>query len=118
MQWKIGYPYLEGPVGNAAGRASRYLLDLKLRTSVNPSTTMTKAQEFSIKVQSEDPKKKEKPENEKANIEGAPKPVKDAKGEEEGEELVRSFIQFMTTVALSSTCSQKKISSLRNSLKC
>ena len=49
---------------------------------------MTKAQEFSVKVQSEDPKKKDKPENDKATTNGVSKPIKETKGEE-GEELVR-----------------------------
>ncbi len=51
---------------------------------------MTKAQEFSIKVQSEDPKKKDEPESE--NPGSTSKPTKDAKKEGDGEELVR--IQF------------------------
>lgn len=50
---------------------------------------MANEQDFSIKVQAEDPKKKDKPENVKPEAEGSAKPVKDAKGEKEGEELVR-----------------------------
>jgi hypothetical protein len=48
---------------------------------------MTKAQEFSIKVQSEGPKKKDEPESE--NPGSNSKPTKDAKKEGDGEELVR-----------------------------
>lgn len=59
---------------------------------------MTKAQEFTIKVQSEDPKKKEKPENDKPDSEGSSKLLKDAKKDakegEEGEELVRCFLEL------------------------
>jgi 26S proteasome regulatory subunit N1 len=47
---------------------------------------MTKAQEFSIKVQSEDPEKKEKPEGEQPSAPAASKPSKVKK---DGEELVR-----------------------------
>jgi len=46
---------------------------------------MSKPQEFSIKVQSEDPKKKEKPDD-KPSLEGSSKLLKDK--EQEGEELV------------------------------
>jgi len=59
---------------------------------------MTKAQEFTIKVQSEDPKKKEKPESDKPDFEGSSKLLKDgqkdAKEGEEGEELVRYFLEL------------------------
>jgi len=48
---------------------------------------MSKPQEFTIKVQSEDAKKKDKPLNDKANFEGSSKVLKDPK-EDEGEELV------------------------------
>ncbi|KAF8801079.1 26S proteasome regulatory complex, non-ATPase subcomplex, Rpn1 subunit [Phlegmacium glaucopus] len=47
---------------------------------------MTKAQEFTIQVQSEDPKKKEKPLNDKPDSAGSSKLLKDAK-DGEGEEL-------------------------------
>lgn len=54
---------------------------------------MTKAQEFEIKVQSEDPKKKEKPEeNEKDKAEGSSKLLKDVKSdskEDDSDEMVR-----------------------------
>ena len=55
---------------------------------------MTQPTDFSIQVQSEDPKKKEKPQN-KDKLEGSSKSLKGAKkdGEgEEGEELVRRSI--------------------------
>jgi hypothetical protein len=59
-------------------------------------TVMTKPQEFTIQVQSEDPKKKEKPEeNEKDKAEGSSKLLKDVKPdskEDEGEELVRMLV--------------------------
>ncbi|CAA7268438.1 unnamed protein product [Cyclocybe aegerita] len=47
---------------------------------------MSKPQEFTIKVQSEDAEKKEKPESDKPNFEGSSKLLKDSK-EGEGEEL-------------------------------
>lgn len=55
---------------------------------------MTKAQEFSISVKSEDPKKKEKPENDKPDLEGSSKllkdgKTKDGKADEDPDELVR-----------------------------
>ena len=46
---------------------------------------MSKPQEFTIKVHAEDPKKEEKPDD-KPNLEGSSKLLKDSK--EEGEELV------------------------------
>jgi 26S proteasome regulatory subunit N1 len=58
---------------------------------------MTKAQEFTTKVQSEDPKKKEKPESDKPDFEGSKFFIdgkKDAKEGEEGEELVRYFLEL------------------------
>ena len=64
------------------GRASRTLNAVKYLP-----TDMTKAQDFSIKVQSEDPKKKDEPESE--NPGSTSKPTKDAKKEGDGEELVR-----------------------------
>jgi hypothetical protein len=48
---------------------------------------MTKSQEFTIKVQSEDAKKKDKPLEDKS-FKGSSKLLKDTK-EDEGEELVR-----------------------------
>lgn len=50
---------------------------------------MSKAQEFTIKVHSEDPKKKEKPDD-KPDFEGSSRLLKDdpKKDGEEGEELV------------------------------
>ncbi len=54
---------------------------------------MTKAQEFTIKVPSEDPKKKEKPGEEPDKFEGSSKTLGSTKQEDgkagEGEELVR-----------------------------
>lgn len=49
---------------------------------------MTKPQEFTIQVQSEDPKKKEKPEqNENEKAEGSSKLLKDVKpGDEKGDD--------------------------------
>ena len=88
------YPFLEGLVGNAAGRASRYSFWI-LRSEISiyyPTTTMANEQDFSIKVQAEDPKKKDKPENDKPEAGSSAKPVKDAKGEKEGEELVRFYL--------------------------
>jgi len=72
---------------------------------------MSKPQEFSIKVQSEDPKKKEKPED-KPDLEGSSKLLKDDKKKdgEEGEELVRLHVIFLNYV-LTKTSSQKKINS-------
>jgi hypothetical protein len=49
---------------------------------------MTKPQEFTIQVQSEDPKKKEKPLNDKPDLASSSKPLRDAK-DGDGEELVR-----------------------------
>jgi hypothetical protein len=50
-------------------------------------TIMTEAQDFSIKVQSEDPQKeKEKPKDEQPGSSASSKPAKDKK---DGEELVR-----------------------------
>ena len=48
---------------------------------------MTKPQEFTIQVQSEDPKKKDKPKD-KPDLVGSSKLLKDAK-DGDGEELVR-----------------------------
>lgn len=54
---------------------------------------MTKAQEFTIKVPSEDPKKKEKPGEDADKLEGSSKTLPPTKQEDgkagEGEELVR-----------------------------
>lgn len=49
---------------------------------------MTKPQEFTIQVQSEDPKKKEKRLDEKPDVAGSSNLLKDAK-DGDGEELVR-----------------------------
>ena len=49
---------------------------------------MTKPQEFTIQVQSEDPKKKDEPSNDKSDLAGSSKLLKDAK-DGDGEELVR-----------------------------
>ena len=52
---------------------------------------MTKPQEFTIQVQSEDPKKKkEKPTDDKPDLAGSSKLLKDAK-DGDGEELVRDY---------------------------
>lgn len=53
---------------------------------------MTKAQEFSINVQSDDPKKKEKPGDEPDKQEGSSKLLGSTNAKEgEGEDLVRCF---------------------------
>lgn len=52
---------------------------------------MTKAQEFSVKVQSEDPEKKEKPEGKGPDPSAVSKSTK--KDKKEGEELVRILSQ-------------------------
>lgn len=65
------------------GRASRYETVFWLSF---PPSTMTKAQEFTVKVPAEDPEKKEKPDD-KPNFEGSSRLLKDAK-DGEGEELV------------------------------
>jgi 26S proteasome regulatory subunit N1 len=49
---------------------------------------MSKSQDFTIKVQSEEAKKKEKPLNDKSDFQGSSKLLKDA-GADESEELVR-----------------------------
>ena len=49
---------------------------------------MSKSQDFTIKVQSEEAKKKDKPLNDKHDFKGSSKLLKDAKADE-GEELVR-----------------------------
>jgi 26S proteasome regulatory subunit N1 len=51
---------------------------------------MTKPQEFIIQVQSEDPKKKDKPSNDKPDFAGSSKLLKDAK-DGDSEELVRDY---------------------------
>ena len=51
---------------------------------------MTKPQEFTIQVQSEDPKKKDKPLDDKPDLAGSSKLLKDAK-DGDGEELVRGY---------------------------
>jgi len=63
---------------------------------------MTKPQEFTIQVQSEDPKKKEKPSNEKPDAAGSSKPLKDAK-DGEGEELVRNCTTHILTYHINLT---------------
>lgn len=55
---------------------------------------MTKAQEFSIKVQSEDPNEKDKPEDEKLGSSMSAKNLKGSKKEGDGEELV--CVQFLS----------------------
>ena len=51
---------------------------------------MSKSQDFTIKVQSEEAKKKEKPLNDKPDLQGSSKLLKDAKADE-SEELVRDI---------------------------
>lgn len=51
---------------------------------------MTKPQEFTIQVQSEDPKKKDKPSKDKPDSAGSSKLLKDAK-DGDAEELVRVY---------------------------
>ena len=51
---------------------------------------MSKSQDFTIKVQSEEAKKKEKPLNDKPDLKGSSKLLNDAKADE-GEELVRDI---------------------------
>jgi hypothetical protein len=51
---------------------------------------MSKSQDFTIKVQSEEAKKKDKPLNDKPDFKGSSKLLKDAKADE-GEELVRDI---------------------------
>ena len=51
---------------------------------------MTKSQEFTIQVQSEDPKKKDKPSNDKPDLAGSSKLLKDAK-DGDSEELVCDY---------------------------
>jgi hypothetical protein len=75
---------------------------------------MTKPQEFTIQVQSEDPKKKEKPSDNKQqpDLAGSSKPLKDAK-EGDGEELVRDNTIHILNIFLSCYHSQKRTSSSR-----
>ena len=54
---------------------------------------MTKPQEFTIQVQSEDPKKKDKQSNDKPDLAGSSKPLKDAK-DGDSEELVRDYTLY------------------------
>lgn len=84
---------------------------------------MTKAQEFAISVRSEDPQKKEKPEDgEKDKAEGSSKLLKDGKSKEdgkEGEELVSTFWVLLVTLQLNLYgSSQKKTSSSRVNSRC
>ena len=58
---------------------------------------MTKPQEFTIQVQSEDPKKKDKPSKDKSDLAGSSKPLKDAK-DGDGEELVRDYTIHYTSL--------------------
>ena len=51
---------------------------------------MTKPQEFTVQVQSEDPKKKDKQLNDKPDSAGSSKQLNDAK-DGDGEELVRDY---------------------------
>lgn len=51
---------------------------------------MSEPQEFTIQVQSEDPKKKDKPSDDKPDLAGSSRLLKDAK-DGEGEELVRGY---------------------------
>jgi len=70
---------------------------------------MTKAQEFSISVQSEDPVKKEKPGDKVPDVSNPEKPSKkkDKKDDGEGEELVR--VQSQRSAKLTELfCSRKK----------
>lgn len=56
---------------------------------------MTKPQEFPIQVQSEDPmKKKGKPSNDKPELAGSSKVLKDVK-DGDGEELVREYTTYI-----------------------
>lgn len=83
---------MQGTVGNSTGRASRYAFGSCVRNllSTTLTTTMAKAQDFTIKVQAEDPEKKEKPLSDKPDFEGLSKLTKD----EESEELVRSCYEW------------------------
>ena len=58
---------------------------------------MTKPQEFTIQVQSKDPKKKDKPSNDKPDLAGSSKLLKDAK-DGDGEELVRDYTNTFLTL--------------------
>ena len=58
---------------------------------------MTKSQEFTIQVQSEDPKKIDKPLNDKPDLAGTSKLLKDAK-DGDGEELVRDYTMHILDI--------------------
>jgi hypothetical protein len=107
---------VQGTVGNVTGRASRYAFGSWVRNllSTTSTTTMAKAEEFTIKVHSDDPEKKEKPLSDKPDFEGLSKITKD----EESEELVRTFSEWHQESQLTSACSQRRISSSRSSSRC
>ena len=69
-----------------------FFLDARrVRTKSVPSTTtMSDSQDFTIKVQAEEAKKKEKPLNDKPDFKDSSKLLKDGKADE-GEELVRDI---------------------------
>ena len=58
---------------------------------------MTKPQDFTIQVQSEDPKKKDKPSIDKSDLVGSSKLLKDSK-DGDSEELVRDYIVHILNI--------------------